>query len=251
MDYNTELNLNSIIYQIYNTDDFEEMKKTVATLIRGLIPCTCASILMTTGKDGDVFCDPITIPDSYEKIEHEYIKCQDADGSLWVVRKKQSTVFRDTDLMPEDKREQTEYYKRCFKPFGIHYSVDLTITNGQKIMGIMSLYRTKGEGDFTFDEICILKLLSIHLDARFAKELKKHDAKSDSFDISALTKKYSLTARESEVLELILNNCDNSEIEYRLCISPNTLKKHLQNLYRKANVSGRIQLAALMHSLLN
>ena len=248
MDFNTEMNLNSIIYQIYNVDDFNEMKRSVVTLIRAIIPCTCASILMTTGRDGEIFCDPITVPDSYEEIEHEYIKCQDSDGSLWVVRKKQSTVFRDTDLMPEGKREQTDYYLRCFKPFGIHYSVDLTITDGRKIMGIMSLYRTKGEGDFTNDEMQILRLLSTHLDARFAKAIKARSSSSNGIEMVKLTKKYLLTARETEVLELILENYDNSEIVSRLCISPNTLKKHLQNLYRKTNVAGRIQLSALMYT---
>ena len=70
----------------------------------------------------------------------------------------------------------------------------------------------------------------------------------EMIEMVKLTKKYSLTARETEVLELILENYDNSEIVRRLCISPNTLKKHLQNLYRKTNVAGRIQLSALMYT---
>lgn len=250
MDYNTALNLNSIIHQIYNVEDFNEMKKTVISLIRSLIPCTCASILMTKGTNGQVFCDPITIPESYAQIEHEYIKCQDSDGSLWVVRKNQSTVFRDTDLIPDGKREQTEYYQKCFKPFGIHYSVDLTITNGQKIMGIMSLYRTKGEGDFTNEEIRILRLLSTHLDARFAKSLKDTDATPAKAQIAKFTKEYCLTARETEVLQFVLKNYDNRELADALCISENTLKKHLQNMYKKTNVSSRIQLIALTRSII-
>lgn len=248
MDYNTALNLNSIIHQIYNVEDFNEMKKTIITLIRSLIPCTCGSILMTKGGNRQVFCDPVTVPESYEDIEREYIKCQDMDGSLWVVRRKQSTVFRDTDLMPDETREQTEYYQKCFRPFGIHYSVDLTITNGQKIMGIMTLYRTKGEGDFTTDEMRILQLLSMHLDARFSKSLKAADAAPAKAQIARFAKDYCLTARETEVLQLVLKNCDNREIAEDLCISENTLKKHLQNLYKKADVSSRVQLIALARS---
>ena len=146
--------------------------------------------------------------------------------------------------MPEGKREQTDYYQRCFKPFGIHYSVDLTITDGRKIMGIMSLYRTKGEGDFTNDEMQILRLLSTHLDARFAKAIKARSSSSNGIEMVKLTKKYLLTARETEVLELILENYDNSEIVRRLCISPNTLK-NICRTCTEDNVAGRISFLPL------
>jgi len=52
-----------------------------------------------------------------------------------------------------------------------------------------------------------------------------------------------LTAREEEVLFYICKGCKNYEIAQQLFVSENTIKKHLQNLYRKFKVSSRTQLA--------
>ncbi|MBR3756745.1 MAG: helix-turn-helix transcriptional regulator [Firmicutes bacterium] len=54
-----------------------------------------------------------------------------------------------------------------------------------------------------------------------------------------------LTKRESEILGLILRGRKNDEIIEQLCISKSTLKKHLQNIYKKTGVFNRIQLLTL------
>ncbi len=51
--------------------------------------------------------------------------------------------------------------------------------------------------------------------------------------------RFGLTAREVEVLELLLQDLDNREIASRLYVSPNTLKYHLKNLYGKMGVHNR------------
>lgn len=244
MDYNTVLNLNSVIYQIYNTKDFNYMKKAVLSSLRTLIPCVCASIIMNYDEQETIFSDPTVVPDNYLELEERYINIQQKDGSLWVLHKTQSMVFKDTELMPDEERVKSEYYQACLAPFGLHYSVDITITDGRKMMGIMSLYRTKAQGDFTNEEVSILRLLSDHFNARFAA---RNDASQsvDSENMDPYIAQYDLTSREAEILKLIFIGYDNEAISAELCISPYTLKKHLQNLYRKTDVSGRVQLKAL------
>jgi DNA-binding NarL/FixJ family response regulator len=46
-----------------------------------------------------------------------------------------------------------------------------------------------------------------------------------------------LTNREMEILDLLTKRLSNKEIAEKLCISPETVKKHLNNLYGKLNVS--------------
>ena len=51
-----------------------------------------------------------------------------------------------------------------------------------------------------------------------------------------------LSARESDVIDLLLRGFSQKEIAERLFISPDTSKKHTYNAYRKLGVRNRVQL---------
>lgn len=53
-----------------------------------------------------------------------------------------------------------------------------------------------------------------------------------------------ITAREEELLHYVCKGYKNAEIARQLFVSENTVKKHLQNLYRKLQVTSRTQLAS-------
>ena len=48
-----------------------------------------------------------------------------------------------------------------------------------------------------------------------------------------------LTARETEILDLLVRRLSNKEIAERLVISDNTVKRHTVSLYQKLHVTGR------------
>jgi LuxR family maltose regulon positive regulatory protein len=50
-----------------------------------------------------------------------------------------------------------------------------------------------------------------------------------------------LTNRELQIMDLLGQRLQNKEIAAKLFISPQTIKKHLNNIYGKLNVSGRRQ----------
>lgn len=60
-----------------------------------------------------------------------------------------------------------------------------------------------------------------------------------------------LTARELEVLSLIVGGRTNHEVAVALHISLNTVERHSSNIYRKLNVRGRVDATAyaLVHGL--
>ncbi|MGB4036869.1 MAG: helix-turn-helix transcriptional regulator, partial [Bacillota bacterium] len=53
---------------------------------------------------------------------------------------------------------------------------------------------------------------------------------------------YSLTPRELEVIELLLEGMKNDEIQEKLFISQGTLKTHLRHIFRKLDVQNRKEL---------
>ena len=62
-------------------------------------------------------------------------------------------------------------------------------------------------------------------------------------DNSSKNQKEKLSERQIEILAIIAAGATNDEIADRLCISPHTVKKHLYSIFKKINVSNRIQAA--------
>lgn len=52
-----------------------------------------------------------------------------------------------------------------------------------------------------------------------------------------------LTQREKMVLEELISGKSNPEMAESLCITIHTVKVHLENIYRKLNVSNKVQAA--------
>jgi len=64
----------------------------------------------------------------------------------------------------------------------------------------------------------------------------KVETKTDVFE------KYSITDREKEIIELVLNGLKNKEIAKRLHISEMTVKIHLHNIFDKMGIRNRVEL---------
>ena len=56
---------------------------------------------------------------------------------------------------------------------------------------------------------------------------------------------YNLTEREQEVLVLLVDGLNNSEIAEKLIVSPSTIKSHVSNILAKLSVTSRTEAAAL------
>jgi DNA-binding CsgD family transcriptional regulator len=67
-------------------------------------------------------------------------------------------------------------------------------------------------------------------------------------DMRSLQKKYALSDRELEILNLLIDGKSNKQMEESLFISIHTVKSHVYNLYRKLNVKSRHQLIHLISS---
>jgi len=222
--------INNIFYQIYNVLDFQEMQIIVLSLLDNLIPNTCASFLMADHTDSpNLLRDPVCLPAPFSAMENDYLAMEERDHSRWMLFNSKAMIVRDTDLLPEDERVKTMRYQKCYLPYNLHYSVDLSIADNNKLLGTLSLYRTREMGDFTDDELFMLNIVGEHLNARFYREFIKGERGEESDDLFLyLINEYGLTGREAEILQLVFQEQSNEDIAAELCISSNTLKKHLQ-----------------------
>ncbi len=81
--------------------------------------------------------------------------------------------------------------------------------------------------DFHERDRLLLALLRPHLAAAYRRSAERRTAGT------------ALTARQRAVLHLVARGCSNDEIAARLVVSPGTVRKHLDNVFRQLGVSSR------------
>lgn len=244
METNAIMNLNNIIYQIYDASDLERLKRETLRDIRMLVPCAYASILMAADEaSGRLFSDPCCVPEAFLEAEESYIEMAQEDHLLWTIRADQPIVIRESRIVSDAKRLESPIYKKCYSAYHIFDTLQLSVVYERHFLGVLTLYRTEAEGAFSDEDAFYLQMLSPHLSKMFWKlGGREADGAPAGTALSALREAYHLTNREYEILGQIFANVSDGEITERLHISPHTLKKHLQNIYRKLHVSSRWEL---------
>jgi LuxR family transcriptional regulator of csgAB operon len=71
--------------------------------------------------------------------------------------------------------------------------------------------------------------------------MNEYVQKGESLDNPSQALETVLTPREMEILGVLASGAKNEEIADKLFISPHTVKTHLYAIYRKINVSNRLQ----------
>lgn len=151
-------------------------------------------------------------------------------------------IYRETDIISDDVRVQTEYYKRVYKPNNWHYSLQMILAKNKEFVGVVTFYRTAGKDDFEYDDIFLLDLLKDHMAYRLYKSKKSGNVLDEKLTVSAAVEEYELTRREETILRLLMAGEENAVICTELMITANTLKKHILNIYRKLGIKNRVQL---------
>ncbi len=76
---------------------------------------------------------------------------------------------------------------------------------------------------------------------RYILTYEQADVASDQ-----ILKKYGISDREAEIIDLLIEGLSNQQIAKQLYISPNTVKTHIKNIYTKVGVNNRLQLFSLL-----
>lgn len=161
---------------------------------------------------------------------------------------KNTKVFRDTDMMPDSYRVTTPLYKDIYVKQGIHYAMRISIVSENRALGNISMFRKRGQNDFSDHDIEIARVFAPHLTQKLESVLMPSlPMNMVTGSISAFDK-FNLTPKEREVVKLVLEDFTDGEIADTLCISRATLKTHIYNIYRKTNVKNRVQLIAIAKS---
>ena len=121
-----------------------------------------------------------------------------------------------------------------------YFSAAHPIYNNEKVLGYVGLFITHKVDRF-FCLLCLEMCSKL-----IANELQKYKV-IEKFTSNIViedewVKKFELTKRECEVIELIINNNVDLEISIKLNISISTVRAHINSIFKKINISSKIDL---------
>ncbi|MCR5212794.1 MAG: helix-turn-helix transcriptional regulator [Eubacterium sp.] len=254
---NIWLGILNLIYRIHSSESIGEMGDTILKQIQWLVPFDQA-LFFIAHENGDihVVASEGLDEDYIDMYETNYKKYDYASG---IKIAGNSIVYKDSDIIEEAVFLKSSFYNQFCEPNHIRYGIHVVMIYASKYCGEIVLFRDNDTINATnFGETAefILNLLKEHLSIScnrllLNKPYQREMSSSEEIFTNPEDKyrvMYNLTKRECEVLMLLLEDMSTNQICDELIISLNTLKKHIANLYRKLEVSSRVQLIQKMKS---
>ena len=238
METNDWIMLNNIIYKIYTTENFDDMRYEILDQLKMVLDFDSADFYMASREEGKLLCNPVTYNCDMDLSE----MYEDLDYSRGIVSSGKMLIYRETDIISDEARVQTDYYQKVYKPNNWHYALQMVIARNKKFLGAITFYRTIGKENFLYDDIFVLDMLKDHLAYRLEQFYKSEETGMDKITVTEAVVKYDLTKREHMILKQLMSGKDHAQICEELVISSNTLKKHILNIYRKMGIKNRVQL---------
>ena len=236
-----------MIYRFNNSNEVTQYQKTCLSNLKVLIPYS-RGIFYLASREDDHITHYAPISENILEPRFEEIFMQKNYPNSWVEFQFSpwSCVKRNSDIYDNDVIfEGTRVYRELYQPQDIYHAIQMVLIHNDTLLGILAIFRPKNEPDFSLSELQCMDILKEHLALRLyqLRESSLHEKKLHK-QLQPL-EKFDFTKREIEIIELVAAGMMDNEISEKLFISISTLRKHLSNIYRKADITSRIQLIHL------
>lgn len=230
--------LNNIIYTIHTSDNFDEMRLKLLEELKPVMDYDSADFFLASREEEHFLCRPVTyncetdLTGIYEELDY----------SRGMMLNGKTQVYRATDIVAEEDRGESDFYRKVLIPNNWNYALQIIIARHKRFLGVITFYRATEKEDFQHEDVFVLDMLKDHLAYRMEKHILGMDTTLEKLTISDTISKYDLSKRESTVLKELMSGKSNNDICEELFITANTLKKHILNIYRKLGIKNRVQL---------
>jgi len=158
---------------------------------------------------------------------------------------------RNSDAVSVTQLKNSEFYSDFLGPLRILNVLGFTIRSNDGFFGGIGLHRPPGRRDFSEKERAILALLAPQVAnalsvLRERERLGAGGVGKPSIDLYTAMDRLSLSPRQKQIANLVIQGFGNREISERLSISEHTVKRHLQAIYAKAEVNSRARFMAAL-----
>lgn len=144
------------------------------------------------------------------------------------------------ELQSEAELLASDYYRHFMAPLNHRHVADMFLRRDQDIIAVLTMLRQPVLGPFSDSELGMLRALqpfleytlnTVYLPRRYRER-------------AAIQALHQFTARELDVVELILAGASNKMIATELNLSVATVKTHIQHVFQKVGVPSRTALSA-------
>lgn len=247
--------INEIIAQFYDTNDISMFRKKFLIKLGKLMDYDIADFCLSNFKEsnGVNLIDPVVVSryskDFEKRFTQEYEKkFERYDYTNWIYSNPESMVFIESDVINNEVRMKSSYYQNFLLPMNLTNVMGLSLATNGTPLGAVSIYRMKEKEDFTAKDAYILKQFIPHLINKMLAIKEGTALASSNIDQpnQVLADKYALSKREIEVIRLVCKGLNNEQIGQALVITTNTVKKHMNHIFSKLQITNRVQIIHLL-----
>lgn len=165
----------------------------------------------------------------------------------YILRGELTRTFRVSDMVTMRQFRQSGLYCDFWAPNGLRFQLISILLLPDRCIG----FTINRDLDFTDEELLTLQLLYPHIEQALSHSRLYSALRAPKVEGEAATapvpeaRPIPLTARELQVLSWLAQGKRDGEIAIILGISPRTVGKHVQRVYRKLGVGNRSVAAAL------
>jgi DNA-binding CsgD family transcriptional regulator len=222
----------------YGAASGEPFPPAVLESLSSLVPCDEVSFteldrIRKKGIRGVVFRKdgPASGPglETFWRLVHEHPLCAQTVAGRF-------NALKISDFVTSRELRGREIYGAWFRPWQTEHELEIGIPSPLWHTKTLVVGRSKARPDFNERDRSVLNALQPHL-IQLYRNATLRQRLADGCDDSVVAAV--LTDREREILMLVRAGKTNSQIAGELWIAPGTVRKHLENIYRKLGVQSR------------
>jgi len=146
-----------------------------------------------------------------------------------------------SDFLTQQRFHRLGLYAEFFRGIPVEHQVALSLPGpDQQVIGVAM---SRARHDFCDEDRALLSVLRAPLMAALLRARRRRQARqiytAMGYTAMGCSELADLTEREIQILRLVADGRTNASIAHALEVSPRTVAKHLEHIYRKYGVSSR------------
>jgi len=223
-------------------DHFEVRERVGQSLLELLDADHFASYVWDGDSNRFVSGVQINMSDDNLARYEDYYQFRDPITPTLQKRRKATAV---SDVMSHDRLVKTEFFNDFLKQDGLCFGINYFAYDRGSNIGDMRIWRGDKKEDFSERDTQIVNAIG----PSFVNALiraQKYDSDAPALRFASIGDRVQLTARESEIADLLVVGASDDEICAKLLISKSTLRSHITSIFQKTGLSRRTQLAQFL-----